>query len=177
MIEYGVINQKSWEIAAKSIMRKSGVFETYSKGQIRRIFELAKSRDFQKDIDSFIVKYSPQPSGKHKQQRQQDIAGELREMKGLNENVAKELMFLKGWRPEEIMKFSQYLMWNLRIIERVLNNRDNPGVEKLKLVLECEKVKDQKVIIDTLTALSKTNYENRSPRKSEYSDRDQNRRR
>jgi hypothetical protein len=174
MIEYEVINQKSWEIAAKSIMQKGRTFETYSKGQIRRIFELAKSNNFENDIQAFIVKYTPQPS---LGQRPQDIAGELNRMKILNENLAKELMFLKGWRPQERMKFSQYLMWDLRIIEQALNDRDNPGLEKLKLILECEKVRDQKVIIDILTALSKTNYADRTPRKSEYREKYQNRRR
>lgn len=168
MIEYEVINQKSWEIAAKSIMQKGRTFETYSKGQIRWIFELSKSINFENDIQSFILKYTPQPS--RGQRPKKDIAGELNRMKILNENVAKELLFLKGWKPQERMKFSQYLMWNLRIIEQVLNDRDNSGVDKLKLVLECEKVKDQKVIIDILTALSKANYADRTPRKSEYVD-------
>lgn len=172
MIEYEVINQKSWEVASKSIMLKGRTFETYSKGQIRRIFELAKSNNFENDIQSFIVKYTPQPS---RGQRPQDAADELEKMKKLNENVAKELMFLKGWRPEEIMKFSQYLMWNLRIIEEGLNDRN--GFEKLKLILDTEKVNDQKIIIDTLIALSKPNYTDQSPRKNEYNERHQDRRR
>jgi len=174
MIENKIINQKSWEIAAKSIMLKGRAFETYSKGQIRRIFELAKSNNFENDINSFIIKYTPQPS---RGQRPQDIAGELKKMKALNENVARELMFLKNWKPEDRMKFSQYLMWDLRILEQGLNDRNNPGIEKIKLVLECEKVGDQKIIIDTITALSKTNYADQSPRKSEYRDSNQNRRR
>ncbi len=161
------INQKAWEIAAQSIMNRNGEFTTYSNSQIRGIFELAKSNNFEKDIEAHISKYSPQPS---RGQRPQDIAEELRKMKALNENIANNIKIIfKTLNPAERMRFSQYLMWNIKIIEQRM-----PKIEAIQLVLECEKVQNQKAIIDHLTTLK--NYV-QSPRKSDQKERYQDRRR
>ncbi|KCZ73379.1 hypothetical protein ANME2D_00445 [Candidatus Methanoperedens nitroreducens] len=163
------INQKAWEIAALSIMLKSGRFETYSNGQIRGFFELAKSKDFEKGIDAHIKGYTPQPS---RGQRPQDIEEELQEMKKRNESIANNIKAIfKNLKPAERMRFSQYLMWNIKIIEQRM-----PKIEEIKLVLDCERIKDPKVIIDHLTAISRTDHV-RTPRKSERRERYQDRRR
>lgn len=169
MNEIEETNQKAWEIAAQSIMFKNGEFTTYSKSQIRGIFELAKSNNFDKDIEAHIKKYSPQPS---RGQRPQDAADELQKMKALNEAIANNIKIIfKTMEPEEKMRFSRYLMWNIKIIEQRM-----PKIDDIQLVLDCEKVENPRVIIDHLTALSKTNYV-QSHRKSERRERNENRRR
>src|SRR5574341_1451287 len=163
MTDLEELNQKAWEIAAQSIMLKNNRFEAYSNGQIRGFFELAKSRNFENDLEANIRKYSPQPS---RGQKPQDIAGELQKMKQLNVNIANNIksLFRTMKTTTERMRFAQYLMWNIKIIEQRLNDKENPGIEKLKLALDCEKVKNPQVIIDHLMALSKTKYV-QSPRK------------
>ncbi len=163
------LNQKAWDIAARSIMFKNGKFETYSNGQIRGFFELAKSSNFERDLEAQLKKYSPQPSHG---QRPQDIAGELQKMKALNENIGSDIKSIfKNLTPAERMRFSQYLMWDIKIIEQRM-----PKIDEIRLVLKCEKVKDPNVIIDQLSALSKT-VNVQSPRKSEQRKRYQDRRR
>lgn len=163
------INQKAWEMAVQMIMVQNRTFEAYSKGQIRRVFELARLDNFEKYIDSLITKYNPQPS---RGQKPQEIAGELQKMKVMNENFANNIKIIfKSLKPAERMRFSQYLMWNIKIIEQRM-----PEIEGIKLILDCEKVKKTTFIIDHLVSLSKTNYI-QSPRKSEQRERYHDRRR
>jgi hypothetical protein len=155
MTEFEEINQKAWEIAAMSIMFKNRKFEAYSNGQIRNIFELAKSKNFENDIDTYVKKYSPQPA---QGQRPQDIEQELKEMKGLNEIIANVIREnFKKWKLAEKMKFSQYLMWNIRIIEQRMSKIDNIRIDEIKLILDCENIKDQNKILDHLVTISKNN--------------------
>lgn len=162
MTKFDEINQKAWEIAAFSIMFKNKKFETYSNGQIRNIFELAKSKNFEKDIDVYIKRYSPQPA---RGQRPQEVAKELKEMKLLNETIANMIKEqFKKWKPAEKMKFSQYLMWNIKIIEQRM-----PKIDDIKLVLDCEKIKYPNNILDRLTAISKNNIQPEQRKK--YKDR------
>ncbi|MBE0521933.1 MAG: hypothetical protein IBX39_06670 [Candidatus Methanoperedenaceae archaeon] len=142
------INQKAWELAAGSIMYKNRKFETYSNKQIRGFFELAKSKNFDKDIDSHIRKYNPQPS---QGQNLHKIAGELNKMKELNESTGNKFKEIsRGLSAGDRMKLSQYLMWNIKIIENEIGD-----IDKLKLILDCENVKEPEHIIEYLTRLSK----------------------
>lgn len=169
MTEFEVINQDAWEIAAQSMMIKDRKFEVYSNKQIRGYFELAGSRDLENDLEAHIKKYTPQPS---RGQRPHEVGRELQKMKELNEKIGRSIKDeFKKLAPAERMRFSQYLMWNIKIMEQC-----KLDINKIKLVLDCEKVKNSQKIIDLLTALSK-GVTDQSPRKSEQRERYQNRRR
>ncbi len=169
MTEFDVINQDAWEIAAQSMMFKDRKYEAYSNKQIRGFFELAKSRNFDNDLEAHIKKYTPQPS---RGQRPQEIGRELQKMKELNENIGRCIKDeFKKLAPAQRMRFSQYLIWNIKIMEQC-----KLDINKIKLILDCEKVKNTQKIIDHLTALSK-GVTDQSPRKSEQRERYQDRRR
>lgn len=169
MTDFEVINQDAWEIAAQSMMFKNRQYEAYSNKQIRGFFELARSGNFENDLEAHIRRYTPQPS---RGQKPQEIARELQKMKELNENIGRSIKAeFKKLVPVERMRFSQYMIWNIKIMEQRM-----PEIEKIKLVLDCEKVKNTQIIIDHLTRLSKT-VTDQSPRKSEQRERYQDRRR
>lgn len=169
MTDFEVINQDAWEIAAQSMMFKDRKYEAYSNKQIRGFFELARSGNFENDLEAHIRRYTPQPS---RGQKPQEIARELQKMKELNENIGRSIKAeFKKLVPVERMRFSQYMIWNIKIMEQRM-----PEIEKIKLVLDCEKVKNTQIIIDHLTRLSKT-VTDQSPRKSEQRERYQDRRR
>lgn len=169
MTEPDIINQDAWEIAAQSMMFKDRKYETFSNKQIRGFFEIAKLRNFEAELEAHIKKYTPQPS---RGQRPQEIPLELHTMKELNEKIGQSIKIeFQKLVPAERMRFSQYLMWNIKIMEQC-----KLDINKIKLVLDCEKVKNSQTIIDHLIRISKT-ATNQSPRKSEQRERYQDRRR
>jgi len=169
MTELDIINQDAWEIAAQSMMFKDRKYETFSNKQIRGFFEIAKLRNFEAELEAHIRKYTPQPS---RGQRPQEIPRELQKMKELNENIGQciKIEFQK-LAPAERRRFSQYVIWNIKIMEQC-----KLDINKIKLVLDCEKVKNSQTILDHLIRISKT-VTDQSPRKSEQRERYQDRRR
>ncbi len=129
MTKLEVINQDAWEIAAQSIMFKDRKYEAYSNKQIRGFFELARSLNFENDLEAHIKKYTPQPS---RGQRPQEISRELLKMKELNEKIGRCIKDeFKKLSPEDRMRFSQYLIWNIKIMEQC-----KLDINKIKLVLD-----------------------------------------
>jgi len=145
------INQKAWEIAAQSIMLKNREFEAYSHKQIRGFFELAKSKNFEKDIEGHIHRYQPQPSQRG---NPREIQAQLTQMRELNRAVGGSIKeYCKNLKADEKLRFFQYLLWNIKIIENRIRE-----TEKIQLIHTCERVKRPETIINQLKNLTASKH-------------------
>ncbi len=139
------INQKAWEIAASSMIRKGKRIESYSSGQIRFFFEQAKSARFESGIKNQLFRYSPQPSDGRRGNAAEVIA-DMNQRKEIHKKVGSDVIsVMKGLSTQERIRLAQYLLWNIRIIEQ-FGGDDS----KIRTVLLAEQVRDPDAVLEKI---------------------------
>ncbi|MCA1917601.1 hypothetical protein [Methanospirillum hungatei] len=144
-MDIGDLNQKAWEIAASAMIRKGKDIESYSIGQVRFFFEQARSSRFEHTIKEELDRYSPQPSDGRGGNDPKVIA-EMNARKNINKKVGSEVIsVMKGLSVRERMRFVQYLLWNIRIIEQLHGDES-----KIRQVLCAEQVRNPDAVIEKI---------------------------
>lgn len=151
------INRHAWRIASKAIVAKGNRVEAYSTGQIRFFFEQARSSGFETGISNKIRGYRPQPpdgrSGNIGQVRE-----EMKKLTIINSSVGSEVIsVMKMLKPEERIRFAQYLLWNVKIIEQMKGN-----TERIRTILRAEKVDEPDEILSQLEKIPRLNSQNQN---------------
>ena len=139
------MNQKAWEIAAMAMIRKGRVIESYSTGQVRFFFEQARFSRFKSAIKTQQSQYSPQPSDGRSGNDPRAIA-DMRQRVEKNKRWGRRSLSLMEVLPaRERMRFVQYLLWNIKIIEQLGGNK-----ERIGKVLSAELVRDPEAVLEKL---------------------------
>ncbi len=139
------MNQKAWEIAASAMVRKGKGLESYSTGQVRFFFEQARSSRFEHTIKEQQDRYSPQPSDGRGGNDSKVIA-DMNLRKGIHKKVGTEVISaMKGLSAQERMRFVQYLLWNIRIIEQLHGDES-----KIRQVLRAEQVRNPDAVLEKI---------------------------
>ncbi len=152
-----VINRHAWSIASQAMVVKGNRVEAYSTGQIRFFFEQARSSSFETTIKNKIQEYRPQPpdgrSGNMMQVRE-----EMKKLSDINSSVASQVIsVMKMLEPEERIRFAQYLLWNVKIIEQMKGD-----INRIKTILRAEKVDEPDEILNCLKKIPKLNVQNQN---------------
>lgn len=154
------MNQKAWEIAASAMVRKGRGIESYSTGQIRFFFEQARSSRFEHTIKEQQDRYSPQPSDGRGGTDSKVIA-DMNLRKGIHKRVGTEVISaMNGLSTQDRMRFVQYLLWNIRIIEQLHGDES-----KIRQVLRAEQVKNPQAVLDKIPRIQYQQNERGSRRR------------
>jgi hypothetical protein len=139
------MNQKAWEIAASAMIRKGKEIECYSTGQVRFFFEQARSSRFEHIIKEQQDRYSPQPSD-GRGGNDPKVIDEMKIRKGIHKKVGSEVISaMKGLSARDRMRFVQYLLWNIRIIEQLRGDES-----KIRQILRAEQVRNPDAVLEKI---------------------------
>jgi hypothetical protein len=146
MNEEAEINYNSWRLAAASIVRDKKSAQPYSTSQIRKIMNASKSPDFKNEITNVIENYTPAPpQGRRPEQARNEI--QLKRKKNIDFGNSL-LEMVENRNSLYVQNLLKYTLWNIRIIENNINDMD-----KLKLLLDCEKIQDKEGILNILETI------------------------
>lgn len=149
------INRHAWRIASQAMVAKGNKVEAYSTGQIRFFFEQARSSGFEAGISNKIRGYRPQPpdgrSGNIGQVRE-----EMKILTDINSSIGSQVIsVMKMLEPEERIRFAQYLLWNVKIIEQMRGD-----TERIRTILRAEKIDEPDEILNQLKKIPRLNSQN-----------------
>ena len=150
MKEIEEIKQNAWELAASAMVLKRGKLEAYSTSQVRKIMNAASSADFLPEILRVVRNYKPAPpQGMNPNQAQKQI----REIMQRNTDFGKSLtQMIKNKDFYYVQKLLRYTLWNIKIIENSVKNRD-----KLEQILKCESVNDKRKVMSMIEPMLQLN--------------------
>jgi hypothetical protein len=130
------LNEKAWRVSAFAMMRDNeGKWKVCTSGKIREIYEKVggAGADFVKMIKDIMNEYS-QPEEKKENERV---------FKAFGAKLVKEL---EGMKREEAKQLMEYVLWDIRELERLFRIRDDKKLKnKLGLRLKAEGVRNLKI--------------------------------
>jgi hypothetical protein len=149
------INRHAWRIASQAMVAKGNRVEAYSTGQIRFFFEQARSSGFETSISNKIEGYRPQPPDGRSGNIGQ-VSEEMKKLTDINSSVGSQVIsVMKMLEPEERIRFAQYLLWNVKIIEQMSGDP-----ERIRTILRAEKIDEPDEILNQLKKISELNSQN-----------------
>lgn len=130
------INEKAWRVSVYAMMKKGRGWEACTTGKIREIYEKVggAGADFVNMIKDILNEYSPPEEKKENE----------RVFKAFGAKLVKEL---EGMEKEEAKQLTEYVLWDIRELERLFRVRDDKDLKnKLGLRLKAEGVKNMKIV-------------------------------
>ncbi|MDD1724401.1 MAG: hypothetical protein LUQ07_04660 [Methanospirillum sp.] len=140
------LNRMAWQVAVLAMIPGSKGVELYSAGQVRFFFEQARSSRFETAIQKQMTQYNPQPSDGRSGRDERKIQTEMKNLRETNKAVGNGVIAaMKLLSPGERVRFTQYLLWNTKIIEQFRGNPDT-----IRNILLAEQVENPGEILDGL---------------------------
>lgn len=154
MIDIAEINKFSWQLAIASMAPIGNKTIPFSTSQIQKIMSASKVSDNMDQIKKLIDNYEPAPPQNKKPSYSQR---EIRIKRDKNNEFGKLLLqLINGHDIKYIQQLIKYTIWNIKIIENIETYSNN--FDQLRLIMECEGIKDKEVIT-RLDKLNNTQYD------------------
>lgn len=146
------INVFAWELAVLAMFKVNRGLEPYSTTQVRKILEAAAAPDALSRLQKLRSDYNPAPpQGKSPEH----ASGFLKSKREKNSAFVQRLIeVIRDNDRESIQQLSQYILWNIKILENDrIENDLTDFIGRLELLLQCEDI-DGEGIVDKIKEIA-----------------------